>query len=557
MRRILPVCALAVGALCVAVPASAQTVLLSENFDSLELGQNYWEPGGSGPGLGLGTFPTAYTHTPPAGWTNDQSMVPTLNYPDAGVPEWEGWSFTNKDWWVNVAGDQGRGGFTSGIGTVAVIDGDEWDDRADSSGISPAEYGFLDGSLYTPAIDISSITAGTGQITFDSCWQDEGAQAAEVCVSFDGGATYQQIMDWTSDSASAQYHASNTNEAVVVPFTQPNGATEAIFKFRYYNAGNNWFWAVDNIAVGATGSSAVFTEDFESCVLGPPAWEPSGGAGGGTVVEEAYTHSPPTGWEIENDIPAGGVEEWIGWSFVTPEFWLMADGQNRSYFTLGTGIIAVADCDEWDDAAHEPGTYNTSLFTPEMNVAGYDSVEIAFDSSWRPEDDQKVRLVAEFDNGTSEELLLWNSYNDGNPNFHPDAENESLSFSVDVPNGATTLKYKFEMFDAGNDWWWAIDNVVVTATGSGSGSLDGDLNEDGYVNSADLDIVRGNWGQSVTAGCLACGDANNDGLVNSADLDVVRANWGASAAASTVPEPGTFVLLLAACGIFGIRRRVR
>ncbi len=74
--------------------------------------------------------------------------------------------------------------------------------------------------------------------------------------------------------------------------------------------------------------------------------------------------------------------------------------------------------------------------------------------------------------------------------------------------------------------------------------LPGDLNGDGFVNSADLDIVRAAWGQSVSGGS-ADGDPNGDGVVNSADLDIVRANWGRTASAA-VPEPTAFLLLL--CG---------
>ena len=68
--------------------------------------------------------------------------------------------------------------------------------------------------------------------------------------------------------------------------------------------------------------------------------------------------------------------------------------------------------------------------------------------------------------------------------------------------------------------------------------LQGDLNGDGWVNSGDLDLVRGAWGTSDAAG-----DANGDGTVNSSDLDIIRANWGAHSAAAAVPEPTTFVLL--------------
>ena len=82
----------------------------------------------------------------------------------------------------------------------------------------------------------------------------------------------------------------------------------------------------------------------------------------------------------------------------------------------------------------------------------------------------------------------------------------------------------------------------------------GDVNGDGFVGSADLDAIRGAWGQTVTPGA-ASGDLSGDGIINSADLDIVRANWGAGILAASVPEPGTFVLLLVAAGtILGMRR---
>ena len=88
----------------------------------------------------------------------------------------------------------------------------------------------------------------------------------------------------------------------------------------------------------------------------------------------------------------------------------------------------------------------------------------------------------------------------------------------------------------------------------GSSGLPGDLNGDGLVGSADLDIVRGAWGQTVEAGCLLCGDPSGDGMVGSADLDIVRGNWGATSVAA-VPEPHLIALLAAGLALLSARRR--
>ena len=85
-------------------------------------------------------------------------------------------------------------------------------------------------------------------------------------------------------------------------------------------------------------------------------------------------------------------------------------------------------------------------------------------------------------------------------------------------------------------------------------NLEGDLDGDGFVGSGDLDIVRSNWGQSVTG--AENGDPSGDGVVGSADLDVVRANWGAGTQPASVPEPSTLFLLLGGMiAAISLRRR--
>ncbi len=93
---------------------------------------------------------------------------------------------------------------------------------------------------------------------------------------------------------------------------------------------------------------------------------------------------------------------------------------------------------------------------------------------------------------------------------------------------------------------WGDDPLNWSAGEATPGSVDfaqripGDLNGDGVVGSADLDIVRAHWGATVSPGDLTQGDATGDGTVGSADLDLVRANWGRAytvAAAASMGEP--------------------
>ncbi len=144
----------------------------------------------------------------------------------------------------------------------------------------------------------------------------------------------------------------------------------------------------------------------------------------------------------------------------------------------------------------------------------------------------------------------------------------SVDFYIDGVFQATLAGTENDSYPAykGRFVWGATDggatananySLVELVIGTAEEPLAGDLNGDGFVGSADLDIVRGNWGEDVPAGCLSCGDPSGDGFVGSADLDIVRANWGATAAAA-VPEPASLVLVLAAvvC-LLGFRRQLR
>ncbi|MFM8358382.1 MAG: LamG-like jellyroll fold domain-containing protein, partial [Verrucomicrobiota bacterium] len=235
-------------------------------------------------------------------------------------------------------------------------------------------------------------------------------------------------------------------------------------------------------------------EDFEGLVLGPNVDEATAG-------EKVFTKDPPAGWIVDqSQMPTNtitgqswaddgiGVTEFKGWTFLNRDWWVRTAGdQTRSQFTLASGTVAVADPDEWDDKGNPDGTigYFTSfLTTQEISLAGVaaNSMVLKFVSSWRPEgkddarynpddgtpgggpsDNNQTAIVrVSFDGGAPIEVIKWDSA-DGSPTFKPDSQNESVERTIANPAGAQKMKITFGLLNAGNDWWWAVDNIVVDA----------------------------------------------------------------------------------------------
>jgi hypothetical protein len=146
---------------------------------------------------------------------------------------------------------------------------------------------------------------------------------------------------------------------------------------------------------------------------------------------------------------------------------------------------------------------------------------LQFDSSWRPEFDddyhQSAEILVSFDGGEPEQILRWVS-DPGDDDFHDDnSTDELIELEINNPAGSKSMTITFGMFDAGNDWWWAVDNIAVTATGNiiplPTNSCDFD--NDGMLGIGDIDLLLG----EVKAGTNnASFDITKDGIVNSADI---------------------------------------
>ena len=230
--------------LAITAPPVGQMLLFQEDFESLVLGTSPEESPGT---------QDVWTNTPPDGWTIDNSGIPGIGDPAVdGVTDWAGWVFADKEWWTNAAGDQRRSEFTLGQGTVMVADPDEWDDSAHPNGYNVAADPY-DTWLTTAPIDISSAQAGSVLLVFDSSWRpeydDNYHQTANITASFNGEEPIEVLL-WESDSSSPNYKNDNsTNETITVKLENPPWATNVVLTFGLFDAGNDWWWAIDNLKV--------------------------------------------------------------------------------------------------------------------------------------------------------------------------------------------------------------------------------------------------------------------------------------------------------------------
>ncbi|MGW4686033.1 alkaline phosphatase family protein [Streptomyces sp. NPDC004244] len=165
-----------------------------------------------------------FTHTPPAGWSVDNSRMGA-----GGVTEWAGWAFATDEFWTQSQRDQWRELNVRSRDVFAVADSDEWDDRTHT--------GSFDSTLITPAWPVTGGTTRT--LTYQTHYRHEAGQTAQVLVSYDGG-TPTVVRNHTTDAVA---------KAESLTLQVPAGATNVQVRFRYTGS-NNWFWTVDNVKLG-------------------------------------------------------------------------------------------------------------------------------------------------------------------------------------------------------------------------------------------------------------------------------------------------------------------
>jgi hypothetical protein len=161
-----------------------------------------------------------------------------------GPPEFFGFTFLDKNAWITTAGNQERDDFTKGTGTVMVADPDEYDDTVD---IDPDQFNVF---IRTPVISTTGIAANNLRLNFDSSFRPYDGMAGLVDVSFDGGTTFANVLTLdTPSTPGGESSLARANESVSIRLNNPGNGGGLVVRFAMSDAGNDWWWAVDNLVV--------------------------------------------------------------------------------------------------------------------------------------------------------------------------------------------------------------------------------------------------------------------------------------------------------------------
>ena len=203
--------------------------LLSQDFELLTLSPAVFET------VGLTPNGRDFTATPPTGYSVDRTLMPI-----GGVPEWNGWTFADKGFW-ETQGGQSRANFTRGQGTIAVGDTDEWDDTATVNNS-------FNSLFLTSPINLANVVAGSAVLEFDSSFRPENSQIGMLDVTYDGGASWTNLLTLNSSNTFNPPTSSNINERRTIALPDQPGSGNMQFRWGVTGA-NDWWWAIDNIKV--------------------------------------------------------------------------------------------------------------------------------------------------------------------------------------------------------------------------------------------------------------------------------------------------------------------
>jgi hypothetical protein len=239
---------------------------------------------------------------------------------------------------------------------------------------------------------------------------------------------------------------------------------------------------------------------------------------------DAYGINTQLGTQDEHYALAGPVPEVF--SILPHTLWIAAP-QGSQWIGRAPGNVAV------------PAGYY--VYNLQFDMTGLDLSTAVIDGKWASDNTSTLFL-----NGEVKGAITENAF----------SALTSFTLTSGFLPGINTLTFRVNNLTAS-----ASGLLIADLTGTADALLPGDLDLDGFVGIADLNLVLGHWNLPVIAGNKLQGDPTGNGFVGIEDLNLVLGNWNsgappaASGSADAVPEPASAAVLLTATIATASRRR--
>lgn len=185
----------------------------------------------------------------------------------------------------------------------------------------------------------------------------------------------------------------------------------------------------------ANSNSTICTNNIQTLTA-------TGGIVTNNILSENFNGAAP-GWTTINN-STGGTTANAAWALYS---------SGTTFHSNDNSNFAMSDSD-----SQNSGTTATQLISPVFNLVGYTSATLQFYQHYDNNSDDTAKVQISTDGGVNYINLVTYNNDQGTP-----TEFILSTINLDAYTGQSNLKLRFK-YDATWDWYWAIDNVVLSAS---------------------------------------------------------------------------------------------
>ena len=172
------------------------------------------------------------------------------------------------------------------------------------------------------------------------------------------------------------------------------------------------------------------------------------GAGGGTPISESFTAGIPGSWTVVDGGSGGGASA----------TWTTANPCARAFSVPIASPAAMVD----SACAGASAAQEEQLVTPIIDLSSATTVTLQYDEYFRhatPNETGDVDVKSSATGGAWTNVVRNQDSDTNNPNHR------TVDISAQAA-GAPDAQIRFHYYDGANDWYWQVDNVTVTWSGT-------------------------------------------------------------------------------------------